>query len=132
MEIMSAPVSGVPPTSVTGGTAAGAGSSASADASKGTAASKSFAGELERVLRPHGETLAPVKSHPYSEITSGADRGMMLNQAHANPRFGEAFEVVHRRGRILHVYGSGADRQVVIIGLHSAPRPAGGGGATAA
>jgi hypothetical protein len=120
-------VSGVPPTSHTGGTAAAATPSAST-----ASTSASFAGELARVLRPHGEKLAPVSGHAYSEIVSGADRGMMLNEAHGNPRFGEAFEVVHRNGRVLHVYGSGADRQVVIVGLHSAPHPTGGGAPRAA
>ena len=63
---------------------------------------------------PRNETYRPVAGQPYEEIVSGRRNGMFINRS-GNARDGEAFVLVKRNGREFHVYGSGADRQVVPI-----------------
>src|SRR5829696_798842 len=63
---------------------------------------------------PKGETTRAVKDHPaYVEIMSGPRNGMFINMTN-NERRGEAFTVVHRHDRDLHVYGTGKNRRVII------------------
>lgn len=59
------------------------------------------------------ETTTPVKGRPYSEITSGSRNGMYVNTT-SNERSGEAFVLVRRGDRDLHIYGSGKDRRVIV------------------
>ena len=59
------------------------------------------------------ETTTPVEGRPYAEITSGARNGMYLNKT-SNERSGEAFVLVKRADRDLHIYGSGKDRRVIV------------------
>jgi hypothetical protein len=61
-----------------------------------------------------GEKLEPVEGHAYAEITSGAREGMYINTSD-NDRRGEAFVLVHKQGVEYHIYGSGADRQVIAL-----------------
>ena len=60
------------------------------------------------------EKIEPVEGHAYAEITSGAREGMYINTS-GNKRHGEAFVLVHKLGVEYHIYGSGADRQVVAL-----------------
>ena len=63
---------------------------------------------------PKGETTRAVPDHPaYVEIMSGPRNGMFINMTN-NERRGEAFTVVHRHDRDLHVYGTGKNRRVII------------------
>ena len=60
------------------------------------------------------EKVKPVEGHAYAEITSGAREGMYINTS-GNKRHGEAFVLVHKQGIEYHIYGSGADREVVAL-----------------
>jgi hypothetical protein len=60
------------------------------------------------------EKIEPVEGHGYAEITSGAREGMYINTS-GNKRHGEAFVLVHKHGVDYHIYGSGADREVIAI-----------------
>jgi hypothetical protein len=61
-----------------------------------------------------GEKIEPVEGHAYAEITSGPREGMYINTS-GNKRHGEAFVLVHKLGVEYHIYGSGADREVVAL-----------------
>lgn len=73
--------------------------------------------DREIVKVPHKgtakETVAPVEGRPYAEITSGTRNGMFINNT-SNERSGEAFVLVKRADRDLHIYGSGKDRRVIV------------------
>jgi hypothetical protein len=60
------------------------------------------------------EKVKAVEGHAYAEITSGAREGMYINTS-GNKRHGEAFVLVHKHGVEYHIYGSGADREVVAL-----------------
>lgn len=60
------------------------------------------------------EKIEPVRGHAYAEITSGAREGMYINTS-GNTRHGEAFVMVNRGGVEYHIYGTGADREVVAL-----------------
>ena len=60
------------------------------------------------------EEIEPVEGHAYAEITSGARAGMYINTS-GNKRHGEAFVLVHKLGVEYHIYGSGADREVIAL-----------------
>jgi hypothetical protein len=60
------------------------------------------------------EKVKPVEGHAYAEITSGAREGMYINTS-GNSRHGDAFVLVHKHGIEYHIYGSGADREVVAL-----------------
>jgi hypothetical protein len=63
---------------------------------------------------PKGETTSAVKDHPaYVEVMSGPRNGMFINTTN-NERRGEAFVLVRRHDRDLHIYGTGKDRRVII------------------
>ena len=63
---------------------------------------------------PKGETTQAVKDHPaYVEITAGPRNGMFINMTN-NERRGEAFTLVKKDDRDLHIYGTGKDRRVII------------------
>jgi hypothetical protein len=73
-------------------------------------------GEVERAIPkgPKGETTRVVKEHPaYVEVMSGPRNGMFINMT-SNERRGEAFVIVHKDDRDLHVYGTGKDRRVIV------------------
>ena len=59
------------------------------------------------------ETTTAVDGRPYAEITSGPRNGMYVNTT-SNERSGEAFVLVKRDDRDLHIYGSGKDRRVIV------------------
>jgi hypothetical protein len=61
-----------------------------------------------------GEKIEPVEGHAYAEITAGAREGMYINTS-GNKRHGEAFVLVRKLGVEYHIYGSGADREVVAL-----------------
>ena len=61
-----------------------------------------------------GEKAEPVEGHAYAEITSGAREGMYVNTS-GNERHGEAFVLVHKAGIEYHIYGTGADREVIAL-----------------
>jgi hypothetical protein len=73
--------------------------------------------DREIVKVPHKgtdkETTAPVDGRPYAEVTSGPRNGMYVNKT-SNERAGEAFVLVRRDDRDLHIYGSGKDRRVIV------------------
>jgi hypothetical protein len=60
------------------------------------------------------ETIEPVEGHAYAEITSGAREGMYINTS-GNKRHGEAFVLVNKGGVEHHIYGTGADREVIAL-----------------
>jgi hypothetical protein len=62
---------------------------------------------------PKGEKTEKVKDHPYLEVMSGPRNGMFINTTN-NVRRGQAFTMVHKDDRDLHVYGTGKDRRVII------------------
>ena len=63
---------------------------------------------------PKGETSRAVPDHPaYVEVMSGPRNGMFINTTH-NERRGEAFVLVRRKDRDLHIYGHGKNRRVII------------------
>ena len=75
------------------------------------------------------EKYEPVPGERYEEIVSGPRNGMFINRS-GNVRDGEAFVMVKRSGREFHVYGTGADRQVVPVAGKAkgdATKPASGG-----
>ncbi len=65
--------------------------------------------------KPRNETYQPVEGERYEEIVSGPRNGMFINRS-GSQRDGEAFVLVRRNGREFHIYGSGADREVVPVG----------------
>ena len=69
---------------------------------------------------PDDETYRAVDGQRYEEIVSGPRNGMFVNRS-GNQRDGEAFVLVKRNGREFHVYGTGADRQVVPIAKRDTP-----------
>ena len=63
---------------------------------------------------PKGETTRAVPDHPaYIEVMSGPRNGMFINTTN-NERRGEAFVLVRRNDRDLHIYGTGKDRRVIV------------------
>lgn len=75
------------------------------------------------------EKYEAVPGEKYEEIVSGPRNGMYVNRS-GNVRDGEAFVMVKRGGREFHVYGTGADRQVVPVAARAkddAAKPAAGG-----
>jgi hypothetical protein len=63
---------------------------------------------------PKGETSRAVPDHPaYVEVMSGPRNGMFINTTH-NERRGEAFVLVRKGDRDLHIYGTGRNRRVII------------------
>ena len=66
------------------------------------------------IKRPRGESSRPVGKKPYEEILSGPRNGMFVNITQ-NERRGEAFVLVKRPGRDLHIYGSGEDRKIIVV-----------------
>ena len=60
------------------------------------------------------EKIEPVEGHAYAEITSGAREGMYINTS-GNKRHGDAFVLVNKLGVEYHIYGTGADREVVAL-----------------
>lgn len=69
---------------------------------------------------PDDETYKAVDGQRYEEIVSGPRNGMFINRS-GNQRDGEAFVLVKRNGREFHVYGTGADRQVIPIARRDTP-----------
>jgi hypothetical protein len=72
----------------------------------------------EIVKVPHAksaqkEQTTPVEGRPFAEVTSGPRNGMYINTT-SNERSGEAFVLVKRDDRDLHIYGSGKDRRVIV------------------
>jgi hypothetical protein len=61
-----------------------------------------------------GERIEPVDGHAYAEIVSGARNGMFVNTS-GNVRHGDTFVLVNKHGVEYHIYGSGADREVVAM-----------------
>jgi hypothetical protein len=60
------------------------------------------------------EETRPVEGKPYAEIISGPRNGMFINRS-GNGRDGEAFVRVERDGRDVHIYGSGKNRETVVM-----------------
>jgi hypothetical protein len=70
------------------------------------------AADLFDIKLRKGEMIEPVEGHAYAEIVSGPRSGMYINTSQ-NSRRGEAFVLVEKADFDYHIYGSGADRQVV-------------------
>jgi hypothetical protein len=81
------------------------------DEATGTTTDKP-ATDLSDIKLRKGEKIEPVEGHSYAEITSGPRSGMYINTSN-NSRRGEAFVLVEKADFDYHIYGSGADRQVV-------------------
>ena len=60
------------------------------------------------------EKTKPVEGKEYVEIVSGPRNGMFINRS-GNARDGEAFVLVKKDGRDVHIYGSGKDRETVVV-----------------
>ncbi len=85
----------------------------STDTTTTTTDSKPAADTSDIKLRK-GEKIEPVEGHAYAEITSGPREGMYINTSD-NDRRGEAFVLVNKLGVEYHIYGTGADRQVIAL-----------------
>jgi hypothetical protein len=68
--------------------------------------------DLSDIKLRKGEKIEPVEGHAYAEIVSGPRSGMYINTS-GNSRHGQAFVLVHKDDFDYHIYGSGADRNVV-------------------
>jgi hypothetical protein len=107
-------------TATTGGTSfsdllAGAGNAPTASAAPTPATTTPAAAGGRSPIHLHkGETMTAVANHQYGEIHGGKRDGMFVNTS-GNKRRGEAFTIVTRAGKELHVYGSGKDRLVVHV-----------------
>ena len=75
---------------------------------------KPTSGETTGLHLRKGEKIEPVEGHAYAEITSGPREGMYINTS-GNDRRGEAFVLVNKLGVEYHIYGTGADRQVIAL-----------------
>ncbi len=93
-----------------GATETSAGGTAGTDAQRAAA----------KTPKPKDETYQPVQGQLYEEIVSGPRNGMFINRS-GNARDGEAFVLVKRNGREFHIYGSGADRQVIALPTSDTP-----------
>ena len=60
------------------------------------------------------EETRKVEGKPYEEILSGKRNGMFINRT-GNERDGQAFVLVKREGRDVHIYGSGEDRKIIVV-----------------
>lgn len=90
-------------------------STAPAAASPSTPASAPAAAKPTYPGAPKGEQYAPVDGRDDCvEIVGGPRNGMFVNTS-GNSRDGEAFIVVKRADRDLHVYGTGKERDVVTV-----------------
>jgi hypothetical protein len=70
---------------------------------------------------PKGESWHKVGSHKdYKKISGGGRNDMFVNVS-GNVRTGEAFKIVERDGKTLHVYGSGKNVREVAVGGHQKP-----------
>lgn len=80
-------------------------------AAAGSARGKSFASMLGHATGPaipDGETWTPVAHHrSYAKIVSGPRKGQYINLG-LGDRHGQTFQIEHRGGKTVHVYGSGA------------------------
>jgi hypothetical protein len=79
--------------------------------SSGTTTDKPAA-DLSDIKLRKGEKIEPFEGHAYAEIVSGPRSGMYINTSQ-NARRGEAFVLVEKADFDYHIYGSGADREVV-------------------
>lgn len=92
----------------------GTGGSNTSPTSETVDSKKSAKAEKAIPKGPKGETTQAVKDHPaYVEITAGPRNGMFINMTN-NERRGEAFTLVKKDDRDLHIYGTGKDRRVII------------------
>jgi hypothetical protein len=80
--------------------------------SNGTTTTDKPAADLSDIKLRKGEKIEPVEGHGYAEIVSGPRSGMYINTSQ-NLRRGEAFVLVEKADFDYHIYGTGADRQVV-------------------
>jgi len=71
------------------------------------------------------ERTEPVEGKPYERILSGPRKGMYINRS-GNARDGEAFVLVEKPGRDIHVYGTGKDRETVVMWHAGAAKPPAG------
>ena len=71
------------------------------------------------------ETTRPVEGKPYERILNGPRKGMYINRS-GNGRDGEAFVLVEKPGRDVHVYGTGKDRETVVMWHADAATPPAG------
>jgi lipoprotein-anchoring transpeptidase ErfK/SrfK len=96
-----------------------------------TAARKATAASATQETKRGSETSAkektrPVEGKPYVEIVSGPRNGMFINKS-GNARDGEAFVRIEKDGRDVHVYGSGKDRETVVMWHNEDKKPTAGG-----
>ena len=96
--------------------------SADTATSSGTAATGSATGTGGTTA---AETTTPVEDKPYERILSGPRKGMYINRS-GNGRNGEAFVLVEKPGRDVHVYGTGKDRETVVMWHADAATPPAG------
>lgn len=84
---------------------------------------------------PKGEKWGPVDGHTgYADILSGKRNGLYVNTS-GGARSGMAFQLVKKGDKELHIYGEGADRQVIAVPVKkaattTAPKATGGASAS--
>ena len=83
-----------------------------ADTAPVTGGTDKPAADTSDIKLRRGEKIEPVAGHAYAEIVSGPRSGMYINTS-GNSRRGDAFVLVEKAGFDYHIYGSGADREVV-------------------
>jgi hypothetical protein len=104
-------------------------SALSGAAATGTAATKATAATATET-KTGSETSAKEKTRavdgkPYVEIVSGPRNGMFINRS-GNARDGEAFVLVKKDGRDVHIYGTGKDRETVVVWHNKDKQPTAG------
>jgi hypothetical protein len=79
-----------------------------------------------------GEVWEPVRGHRYADIIGGPRNGLFVNTT-GGPRDGMTFQIVRSGGKVLHVYGTGKNREVIQVDPHpAAPAVTTNGGTPAA
>jgi hypothetical protein len=71
------------------------------------------------------EETRPVPGKEYEEIIGGPRNGMFINRS-GNARDGEAFVLVEKDGRDVHIYGTGKDRETVVMWHNEDKKPTAG------
>lgn len=73
---------------------------------------------------PKGEKWGPVDGHSgYADILSGKRNGLYVNTS-GGARTGMAFQLVKKGDKELHIYGEGANRQVIAVPVKHAEKTA--------
>ncbi|HWT23575.1 MAG TPA: hypothetical protein VN213_08720 [Solirubrobacteraceae bacterium] len=116
---------GTPARSLFATALAGATSSGGVTASAATTRTTQTTAATSPTATAAKEETRPVEGKPYEEILSGPRNGMFVNRS-GNSRDGEAFVLVKKDGRDVHIYGSGKNRETVVVWHDEDKKPTAG------